>query len=131
MAATSASSYLGPRTHRKGTHPDGVGHPDLGCGHLRWHRTPVAAVAHHRWFATAVPAVRLTNHVLNASFYRPHLLARDTAAVHQLGGGRFVTSLGTGYAEQEFAAAGIPFSTACLRHTVRPTCTAHPDRRQG
>jgi len=65
--------------------------------------------------ATAVPGVRVTNLVLNASFYRPHLLARDIAAVHHLSGGRFITSLGAGYAEQEFATAGIPFPSAGQR----------------
>ncbi|WP_163908017.1 TIGR03621 family F420-dependent LLM class oxidoreductase [Mycolicibacterium tokaiense] len=75
--------------------------------------------------ATAVPGVRVTNLVLNASFYRPHLLARDIAAVHQLSGGRFITSLGAGYAEQEFATAGIPFPSAGQRvRGVARTATA-------
>lgn len=78
--------------------------------------------------AAAAPTLRLTNHVLNASFYRPHLLARDIAAVHQLSGGRFITSLGTGYAEAEFVTAGIPFPSAGQRvDRVRETALAIRD----
>ena len=90
---------------------------DLGFGviELPDHLGLVAPLPTLAAIATAVPGVRVTNHVLNASFYRPHLLARDIAAVHQLSGGRFITSLGTGYAEEEFATAGIPFPTAGQR----------------
>ncbi|GAA1681875.1 LLM class F420-dependent oxidoreductase [Mycolicibacterium murale] len=78
--------------------------------------------------ATAVPRVRVTNLVLNASFYRPHLLARDIAAVHQLSGGRFITSLGAGYAEQEFATVGIPYPSPGQRvRTVTSTASAIKD----
>jgi alkanesulfonate monooxygenase SsuD/methylene tetrahydromethanopterin reductase-like flavin-dependent oxidoreductase (luciferase family) len=67
---------------------------DLGFGviELPDHLGMVAPLPTLAAIATAVPAVRVTNHVLNASFYRPHLLARDIAAVHQLSGVRFITS---------------------------------------
>jgi probable F420-dependent oxidoreductase len=86
---------------------------DLGFGviELPDHLGMVAPLPTLAAIATAVPDIRVTNHVLNVAFYRPHLLARDIAAVHQLSGGRFITSLGTGYAEHEFATAGIPFPT--------------------
>jgi probable F420-dependent oxidoreductase len=59
--------------------------------------------------AQAAPSVRVSNLVLNASFYRPALLARDLASVDSATGGRLIISLGTGYVEDEFVAAGIPF----------------------
>ncbi|MGH3726201.1 MAG: TIGR03621 family F420-dependent LLM class oxidoreductase [Mycobacterium sp.] len=59
--------------------------------------------------AAAAPSVQVSNMVLNSSFYRPALLARDLAAVDSVTGGRLIISLGTGYVEAEFDAAGIPF----------------------
>src|ERR1700741_391283 len=59
--------------------------------------------------AEAAPTVKVSNLVLNASFYRPALLARDLASVDSATGGRLIISLGTGYVEQEFDAAGLPF----------------------
>lgn len=59
--------------------------------------------------AAAAPSVQVSNLVLNASFYSPALLARDLAAVDSATGGRLIISLGTGYVEAEFDAAGIPF----------------------
>jgi len=59
--------------------------------------------------AAAAPSVQVSNLVLNASFYSPALLARDLAAIDSATGGRLIISLGTGYVEAEFDAAGIPF----------------------
>jgi probable F420-dependent oxidoreductase len=59
--------------------------------------------------AQAAPTVQVSNLVLNAAFYRPALLARDLASVDSATGGRLIVSLGTGYVEQEFVAAGLPF----------------------
>jgi probable F420-dependent oxidoreductase len=59
--------------------------------------------------AAAAPTVKVSNLVINAAFYRPALLARDLAAVDSATGGRLIISLGTGYVEQEFDAAGLPF----------------------
>jgi probable F420-dependent oxidoreductase len=59
--------------------------------------------------AAAAPTVKVSNHVINAAFYRPALLARDLAAVDSATGGRLIISLGTGYVEQEFDTAGLPF----------------------
>jgi len=103
---------------------------DLGFGviELPDHLGMVAPLPTLAAIATAVPGVQVTNYVLNASFYRPHLLARDIAAVHQLSGGRFITSLGTGYAEEEFVTAGIPFPTAGQRvRAVTSTALAIKD----
>lgn len=59
--------------------------------------------------AEATTRVRLGTLVLNSGFYRPALLARDVAAVHELTDGRFELGLGTGLVAEEYAAAGIPF----------------------
>jgi probable F420-dependent oxidoreductase len=59
--------------------------------------------------AAAAPTVKVSNLVINAAFNRPALLARDLAAVDSATGGRLIISLGTGYVEQEFDAAGLPF----------------------
>lgn len=64
---------------------------------------PLAAIAQ------AAPTMQVSNLVLNASFYRPALLARDLASVDSATDGRLIIGLGTGYIEEEFAAAGLPF----------------------
>src|ERR1700722_3314567 len=70
---------------------------------------PLAAIAQ------AVPTVKVSNLVLNASFYRPALLARDLASVDSASDGRLILFLGTGHVEAEFDAAGIPFPSPGAR----------------
>jgi probable F420-dependent oxidoreductase len=65
--------------------------------------------------AEAAPSLRVGNLVLNASFYRPALLARDLASVDSATGGRLEIGLGAGYVEEEFHAAGLPFPRAGAR----------------
>lgn len=65
--------------------------------------------------AAAAPSVKVSNLVINAAFYRPALLARDLASVDSATGGRLIISLGTGYAEEEFTAAGIAFPSPAAR----------------
>jgi probable F420-dependent oxidoreductase len=65
--------------------------------------------------AAAAPSVRVGNMVINASFYRPALLARDLASVDSATGGRLEIGLGAGHADQEFAAAGLPFPKPAAR----------------
>ncbi|MFI5778018.1 TIGR03621 family F420-dependent LLM class oxidoreductase [Nocardia sp. NPDC051570] len=62
--------------------------------------------------AQAAPTLRVSNLVLNAAFYRPALLARDLASVDSATNGRLEIGLGTGYVEEEFTAAGLPFPRA-------------------
>lgn len=62
--------------------------------------------------AMATSTLRVGTFVINSAFYRPALLARDVAALHDLSGGRFDLGLGTGYVKEEFEAAGIPFPSA-------------------
>jgi probable F420-dependent oxidoreductase len=65
--------------------------------------------------AQAAPTVQVSNLVLNAAFYQPALLARDLASVDSATGGRLIIGLGTGYVEQEFVAAGLPFPSPGAR----------------
>jgi probable F420-dependent oxidoreductase len=62
--------------------------------------------------AMATSTLRVGTFVVNSAFYRPALLARDVAALHDLSAGRFELGLGTGYVKEEFDAAGIPYPSA-------------------
>lgn len=73
--------------------------------------------------AEATTRLRLGTLVLNTGFYKPALLARDVAGVHELTDGRFELGLGTGYVAEEFDAAELPYLSARqridhLEHTV-------------
>jgi probable F420-dependent oxidoreductase len=65
--------------------------------------------------AAAVPSVRVGTMVINASFHRPALLARDLASVDSATGGRLDIGLGAGYVADEFAAAGLAFANLAAR----------------
>lgn len=65
--------------------------------------------------AAATSTLRVGTFVLNASFYKPALLARDVVALRDLSGGRFELGLGAGYVREEFEAAELPFPTARQR----------------
>ncbi|KAB8190963.1 TIGR03621 family F420-dependent LLM class oxidoreductase [Nonomuraea phyllanthi] len=59
--------------------------------------------------AEASERATIGTYVLNASFHRPALLAREVTTTVALIGERLELGLGTGYVESEFAAAGLPF----------------------
>jgi probable F420-dependent oxidoreductase len=65
--------------------------------------------------AQATTTVRLGTYVLNASFYKPALLARDAGAVDLLSDGRLEVGLGAGYVREEFEAAELPYPSARQR----------------
>lgn len=65
--------------------------------------------------AAVTETLTLGTFVLNAGFYKPALLARDVAALHELSGGRFEVGLGAGYVREEFDAAELPFLPARRR----------------
>jgi len=65
--------------------------------------------------AGGATSLRLGTYVLNTSFYRPALLARDVAETSRLLDGRFELGLGTGYNAAEFEAVGLPFDSAGKR----------------
>ncbi len=58
--------------------------------------------------AAATTRLRVGTLVLNNEFYNPALLARTAATVDRLSSGRLVLGLGTGYAEAEHDAIGVP-----------------------
>jgi probable F420-dependent oxidoreductase len=62
--------------------------------------------------ALATEKLRVGTFVLNAGFYKPALLARDTRSLRDLSGGRFDLGLGAGYNKEEFEQAEIPYPTA-------------------
>jgi alkanesulfonate monooxygenase SsuD/methylene tetrahydromethanopterin reductase-like flavin-dependent oxidoreductase (luciferase family) len=62
------------------------------------------------WLAGLTTTVRLGTTVLVLPYRHPQLVARMTANLHQLSGGRFVLGAGVGWARQEFEALGVPFT---------------------
>lgn len=58
--------------------------------------------------AMATQTLRVGPLVLNNELHHPALLARAAATVDRLSGGRFVLGLGTGYAQAEHDAIGLP-----------------------
>ncbi|MCV7366552.1 F420-dependent oxidoreductase [Mycolicibacterium duvalii] len=62
--------------------------------------------------AMATSTLRVGTFVINSAFYRPALLTRDVAALHELSEGRFELGLGTGYVKEEFDAAGLRYPSA-------------------
>ena len=58
--------------------------------------------------ASATERLRVGPLVLNNEFHRPALLARTAATVDRMTGGRLVLGLGTGYAQDEHDAIGLP-----------------------
>lgn len=87
---------------------------DLGFDvmHVPDHLGGVAPFPVMTTIAMATSTLRVGTFVINSTFYRPALLARDVAALHELSDGRFELGLGTGYVKKEFDAAGIPFPSA-------------------
>lgn len=75
--------------------------------------------------AAEVTTIRLGTFVLNAGFYKPALLARDVSAVDMLSDGRFELGLGTGYVQEEFEAAELPFPSAGRRVDYLEHMTAY------
>jgi probable F420-dependent oxidoreductase len=75
--------------------------------------------------AAEVTTIRLGTFVLNAGFYKPALLARDVAALDMLSDGRFELGVGTGYVEEEFEAAELPFLSAGRRVDYLEHMTAY------
>jgi len=65
--------------------------------------------------AAAARTIRVGTFVLNAAFYSPALLARDSVDTDLLSDGRLELGLGTGYVREEFEAAEIPYPTAGQR----------------
>ncbi|MFL5963003.1 MAG: LLM class flavin-dependent oxidoreductase [Gaiellaceae bacterium] len=61
------------------------------------------------WLAGLTERVELGPLVACTAFHPPGVLARQTAAVHELSGGRLVAAFGAGWNQEEFRAFGLPF----------------------
>jgi probable F420-dependent oxidoreductase len=75
--------------------------------------------------AMATERLHVGTFVLNAGFYRPALLSRDTTSLRDLSGGRFELGLGAGYNEVEFEQAELPYPTAGQRVAWLSHVTEH------
>ncbi len=60
--------------------------------------------------AAATQRIRLASGVLLLPEHNPVLLAKQTASLDVLSGGRFVLGVGIGWSKEEFVALGIPFA---------------------
>jgi alkanesulfonate monooxygenase SsuD/methylene tetrahydromethanopterin reductase-like flavin-dependent oxidoreductase (luciferase family) len=65
--------------------------------------------------AASTDRVTLGPLVASTAFHPPGLIARMTAAIDEVSGGRFVAGLGAGWNEAEFRAFGIPFDHVVSR----------------
>jgi probable F420-dependent oxidoreductase len=134
----------------------GAGLIDVGGSRSAWHAHArevedlgydILLVHDHLGMASPFPALvsaaeatttslRLGTYVMNAGVASPAYLARDVADTYRLTDGRLELGLGTGYVEQEFTAAGLPFGSPGsrlrrLQQVVRETrelLLAEPDR---
>lgn len=61
------------------------------------------------WLAGITREIRLGTTVLIAPYRHPLAIARMSANLNELSGGRLVLGVGVGWAPQEFAALGVPF----------------------
>ena len=61
------------------------------------------------WLAARTERIALGTTVVILPYRHPLLVARMAANLDQLSGGRFILGVGVGWAEQEFAALGVPF----------------------
>jgi probable F420-dependent oxidoreductase len=62
------------------------------------------------WLAARTERIALGTTVAILPYRHPLLVARMAANLDQLSGGRFILGVGVGWAEQEFAALGVPFA---------------------
>jgi probable F420-dependent oxidoreductase len=86
-------------------------HLDLSGAHvtrLSW--LPALAAA-----AAVTTKLRFATMVANQDLRHPAVLARDVATLDVLSAGRFELGLGAGWAQQEYAWAGLPFDSAGRR----------------
>ncbi len=62
------------------------------------------------WLAGMTTRIRLGTTVLIVPYRHPLLIARMSANLNQLSGGRLVLGVASGWARQEFEALGVPFA---------------------
>ncbi|MGI8664647.1 MAG: TIGR03619 family F420-dependent LLM class oxidoreductase [Jatrophihabitans sp.] len=83
-------------------------HPETGdWGPMyRAVQDPLISLAH---VAAVTERVRLGFAVVNAPFYSPILLAKQLTTLDHVSAGRLDAGLGLGWAEEDFAAVGVPY----------------------
>lgn len=85
------------------------------------------------WLAGLTGRVRLGTTVLILPYRHPRLVARMTANLQALSGGRLVLGVGAGWSEKEFAALDVPhadrgaLTDACLEALREPVAPAFAD----
>jgi len=65
--------------------------------------------------AQATRRVQLGSYALNASLYRPALVAREVNALQDISDGRLEVGIGAGYLKADFEAADVPWGNASER----------------
>lgn len=80
---------------------------------------PMICLAH---VAAATTRINLGTLVLSHAFRHTGQVARETAALADMSGGRFILGLGTGWHQQEFEAFGLPYDhrVSRLEEAVEP-----------
>jgi probable F420-dependent oxidoreductase len=81
--------------------------PDVAVVYPAPFYDPFVALA---WLAAQTTRIELGTTVVILPYRHPLLVARMAANLDQLSGGRFILGVGVGWAEQEFAALGVPFA---------------------
>ena len=83
-----------------------VGTPDVAARYAHFY-DPLTTLA---FLAGVTERVELGTTVLVLPYRRPMLVARVTANLDQLSGGRFISGVGVGHSKPEFAALNVPFT---------------------
>jgi alkanesulfonate monooxygenase SsuD/methylene tetrahydromethanopterin reductase-like flavin-dependent oxidoreductase (luciferase family) len=67
------------------------------------------------WIAAKFPDVMLCHHVLGHGYRNPALIAKMSATLQVLSGGRFMLGIGGGWREDEYRSYGYDFPTTAVR----------------
>lgn len=67
------------------------------------------------WLAARYPNMQIGHLVMAAAWRNPALVAKMSATLHALSGGRFVLGMGAGWRAEEYLAYGYPFPAASVR----------------
>jgi alkanesulfonate monooxygenase SsuD/methylene tetrahydromethanopterin reductase-like flavin-dependent oxidoreductase (luciferase family) len=67
------------------------------------------------WLAAKFPDVMLCHHVLGHGYRNPALIAKMSATLQVLSGGRFILGIGGGWREDEYRSYGYDFPSTAVR----------------
>ena len=79
------------------------------------HISPRLAVLPMLATAAEISTLRISPMVIANDYRHPVILAKETATIDVLSGGRFELGIGTGWIEDQYTAAGIPYDPPRLR----------------